>query len=147
MSTTRTPRRGSTAMIIGPDPTLTEGHASMTDPDDVTTPNDDDDPWLYGPQAAEEMGMSPAWWRSAGRAEYGDKYRPYPDDPGDLRLPANRRNARWRLSTVRNFQRAGQGTRTDLYQTCPEPECTFTGTPAELVEHMAAEGHGGERLS
>lgn len=70
------------------------------------------DPLLTGAQAAQRLGLVPSTWRSYVARGYA----PAPDDPGDLSASANRRNPRWRASSVDRFKanRLHQGTRTDL---------------------------------
>lgn len=66
------------------------------------------DPLLTGPDAAARIGIAPATWRSYVKRGYA----PPADDPDGDR-PANRRNPRWRTSTVDTFaaNRIGQGRR------------------------------------
>jgi hypothetical protein len=54
------------------------------------------DPWLTVAQAAERARVTPATWRSSVTRGWA----PPPDDPGDESQAANRRNPRWRRSTV-----------------------------------------------
>ncbi len=65
-----------------------------------------DDSLLTGPQVAGRLGISPGTWRgyvSRGRA-------PAPDDP-DVGRPPNRRQPRWKTSTIDTWQtdRPGPG--------------------------------------
>jgi hypothetical protein len=68
------------------------------------------DPWLTGPEVASVLGIKPVSWRTA----VAKGYAPPADDPGVG--PVNRRNPRWRLSSVRRYElsRPGRGARTDL---------------------------------
>lgn len=70
----------------------------------------DPDELLTGPQIARLLEITPGSWRvyvSTGVA-------PRADEP-DEGLPPNRRNPKWKLSTVRAFVqgRKGQGYRSD----------------------------------
>jgi predicted DNA-binding transcriptional regulator AlpA len=74
------------------------------------------DPLLTGPQVAARVGLAPATWR--GYVSRG--HAPAPDDPDDDR-PPNRRQPRWRQSTIDRWQaaRPGPGARTDRRRGMP----------------------------
>ncbi len=63
-------------------------------------------------EVAMLVGVEPSSWRSMVSRGLA----PRPDDAGDESVPRNRRNPRWKVSTVGEFRasRPGQGRRTDL---------------------------------
>lgn len=91
------------------------------------------DPWLFGPQVAEVLGIQPRTWRKY--VETG--YAPKPDDADEDR-PLNRRMPRWRTSTITaykaRFKRPGQGRRTDL-----SPEKKLSPREKEILERLKSE--------
>jgi hypothetical protein len=69
--------------------------------------SDFNDPLLNAKQCAELAGMPPGNWRSLVNAGWA----PTADDPGDLEVSANRRNPKWRRSTVARFLVTRRGPR------------------------------------
>jgi hypothetical protein len=67
------------------------------------------DPLLTGPEAAARLGIAASTWRSY----VARGYVPAADDPDEGNPNPNRRNPRWKTSTVERYRkRAGQGART-----------------------------------
>ena len=70
------------------------------------------DPMLTGPEAAQRCGVTAGTWRGYVHR----KVAPAPDDPDEGR-PVNRRQPRWKTSTVDYFKenRIGQGRRPTMH--------------------------------
>lgn len=73
----------------------------------TVTGRDELDPLMSTAEAAGLAGMRPDSWRSLVRS----KRIPVADDPGDLSVSANRRNPRWRRSTVHRYMATRRTTR------------------------------------